>query len=112
MRYFCHFNILSINLTWSAQFDRFVYFVQNILLANKDQEDEEASEKVAAVNNSEEDLKAAWVLITGSIPVVTMEEIMETREGPEDAENREQLAEEDLETQENIDNLKCVLALA
>ena len=41
-----------------------------------------------------------------------MEEVMETREGPEDSENSEQLAEEDLETQENIDNLKCVLALA
>ena len=44
--------------------------------------------------------------------MVTMEEIMETREGPEDAENREQLAEEYLQTQEHLDNLKCVLALA
>ena len=112
LRYFCHFHILSSYLTWSAQFDRFVYFVQNILLANKDQEDEEASEKVEAINNSEEDLKVDWVIITRSVTVVTMEEIMETREGPEDAENREQLAEEYLQTQEHLDNLKCVLALA
>ena len=103
---------MSSYLTWCAQFQRFSYFVQNIFLENKYQEDEEASEKVEAINNSEEDLKVAWVIITRSVPVVTMEEIMETREGPEDSENREQLAEEDLETQENIDHLKCVLALA
>ena len=41
-----------------------------------------------------------------------MEEVMETREGPEDPENRKHFAEEDLETQENLDNLKCLLALA
>ena len=104
LRYFCHFHILCSYLTWSALFDRFSYFVQNILLTNKYQEDEEASEEVEAVNNCEEDLKAAWVLITRSVPVVTMEEVMKTREGPEDPKNREQLADEDLEPKEKLDN--------
>ena len=34
--------------------------------------------------------------------MVTMEEVMETREGPEDSENRERLAEEYLETQARL----------
>ena len=37
------------------------------------------------------------MLSAGNVPVVAMEEVMETGEGPEDAEYCEQLAEENLE---------------
>ena len=88
---------MSIYLTWFSQSQRFACFSQNILLAHKYHKHEEASENVEAVNNSEEDLKVAGVLTAGNVPVVAMEEVMETGEGPEDAEYGEQLAEENLE---------------
>ena len=57
----------------------------------------EASEEVEAVNNSKEDLMVAGVVTAGNVPVVAVEEVMETGEGPKDAEYGEQLAEENLE---------------
>ena len=77
LRYFCHFHILCSYLTWSALFERFSYFVQNILLTNKYQEDEKASEKFEAVNDSEEDLKIARLVFTRKAIMVAMDDIVD-----------------------------------
>ena len=60
---------------------------QDIPLADKYQEHEEASEKVEAVNDSEEDLKIAGLVFTGNAIVVAMDKIVEAGEGPGDAQN-------------------------
>ena len=45
------------------------------LLANKDDEQEESSEQVKAVNDSEEDLERGGVVITGAA-MVTMDQVV------------------------------------
>ena len=106
MRYFCHFHYLSVRLIFCPQIERYSHFGQDILLADKNQKHEEASEKVEAINDSEENLKIAKVIFTGDVTVVAMNEIVETGEGPEDAKDGEEFAEEDLEQIRKFVNYK------
>ena len=71
----------------SYQIESTFHFDQDILLAHKYDEHEEASEKVEAVNDSEEDLNVARIFFTGGVAVIAMDEIVEKREGPENAKN-------------------------
>ena len=73
------------------------HFFLDIRLADENKEHEEASEKVEAVNDSEEDLNIARIFFTGGVAVIAMDEIMEKREGPENAKDWEEFAVENLE---------------
>ena len=57
----------------------------NMFFLHTNHKHKEASEEVEAVNNSKEDLMVAGVVTAGNVPVVAVEEVMETGEGPEDA---------------------------
>ena len=67
---------------------------QDIPLADENDEHEEASQHVAAVDNSEEDLNRLDILTRFSIVVVDDE--MDTLNAPKNAKDQEKLEEENL----------------
>ena len=83
----CHLHVLSLNLTLSPPAKGCPHLSQDIPLADKYQKHEEASEKVEAVNDSEEDLKIVRLVFTRNAIMVAMDEIVEAGESPEDAED-------------------------
>ena len=76
-------------------FSHLDHLLQHWFLAHKDQEQEESSEYVEAVNDPEEDLKEGVVVFT-RVAVVTVDEIVEEGEGPEDAKDGEEFTIQDL----------------
>ena len=100
--YFCHLHVLSLSLTLSPPAKELPNLSLNILLADKYQEHEEASEKVEAVNDSEEDLKIAIMVFTGNAIMVSMDEIVEAGEDPGDAQNGEQFAVQTLKNENSV----------
>ena len=69
-------------------------FGPDVPLADEDEEHEEASQHVAAVDNSEEDLNRLDILTRFSIVVVDDE--METLNAPKNAKDQEKLEEKNL----------------
>ena len=99
MGYFCHFQALCcFCLSASLEVERSSHFSQDILLADKYKEHEEASEKVETIHDPEEDLNIFRAIFTRYLAMVAVDDVMETGEGPENAKDGEKFAEEYLKS--------------
>ena len=67
---------------------------QNIPLADEDDKQEESSEHVAAINESEEDLK--WLDGLAGLAKVIVDDIMNTFNGPQDSNYQKKFQVENL----------------
>ena len=96
--YLCQFpQAFLIQSIIHIQAERSSHFSPDSLLADKYQEHQESSQKVQTINHSKEHLKIAGEVFAGGLAVITMDEIVEEGEGPEDTKDEEQLAIQDLE---------------
>ena len=72
----------------------FLYLVSSGVLADKDEEDEAAPEKVDASNDPEDKLSGGETL---HVPMIPMDEVVDAFKYPEDAHHSEQLAVQQLQ---------------
>ena len=72
----------------------FFYLVSGGVLADKDEEDEAAPEKVDAPNDPEDKLSGGEAL---HVPMIPMEEVVDTFKYPEDPHHSEQFAVQQLQ---------------
>ena len=77
---------------------------KDIPLTNENTKNEEASKKVEAVNDSEEDFTVTCIVLTSHAIMVAMEEIVKAGESPQDAEDEKEFPIENLNTETT---LKC-----
>jgi hypothetical protein len=82
-------------LTWNDSFRVNWYLFFNGVLADKDEEDEAAPEKVDTANDPEDKLSGGDTL---HVPMIPMDKEVNAFKYPEDAHHGEQLA---------VQNLKC-----
>ena len=80
------------------------YLVSDRVLADKDEEDEAAPEKVETANNSEDDLSVGGTL---HVAVISMDHMMYTLHYPGNTHHNEQLSEQELEKYFHLFLLCC-----
>ena len=97
MLYLCHLPGLGLRLRDSPGADSLPHLCQHSPLADKDTEDEEASEKVETVDDSEEYFNAVCLDFTIAAIMAAVDEIMKAGECPENTKERKEFAIQNLQ---------------
>ena len=90
----CNYEIISIVLLFHFVCKRFDFF-PNVLLEDEDDEQEESSQHVEAVNDPEEDTNEAIFLTR--LAIVVVDDEMDTFNDPQNTEDEEKFGVENLE---------------